>query len=101
MTRLMTVSLQDVGIDMSTGKMDIDVIMTGKPKSQRDKMQAIISLVAALEKDTGSIDENTFYQELVSKHEIDEGQAKILVNQLIKEGVLYSPKPGYIRRTSV
>lgn len=100
-TRLMTVSLQDVGIDISTGKMDIDVIMTGKPKSQRDKMQAIISLVAALEKDTGSIDENTFYQELVSKHEIDEGQAKILVNQLIKEGVLYSPKPGYIRRTSV
>jgi len=99
--RLMTVSLQDVGIDTSTGKMDIDVIMTGRPKSQRDKMQAIISLVATLEKDTGSVEENTLYQELSTKHEIEEGQAKVLINQLIKEGVLYSPKPGYVRRTSV
>lgn len=99
--RLMTVSLQDVGIDTSTGKMDIDVIMTGRPKSQRDKMQTIISLVATLEKDTGSVEENTLYQELSTKHEIEEGQAKVLINQLIKEGVLYSPKPGYVRRTSV
>jgi len=99
--RLMTISLQDVGKDTSTGKMDIDVIMTGRPKSQRDKMRAIISLVATLEKDTGSVEENTLYQELSTKHEIEEGQAKVLINQLIKEGVLYSPKPGYVRRTSV
>jgi len=98
--RLMTVSLQDVGIDTRTGRADIDVIMTGKPKSLRDKMQVVISTVASMEKETGSVDENTLYQEL-SKADIDEEQAKSLVNRLIKEGILYSPTPGHVRRAAV
>jgi replicative DNA helicase Mcm len=98
--RLMKISLQDVGIDTSTGKMDIDVIMTGKPKSLRDKMQIVISMVAKIEKETGNVDENTLYQEL-SKTDIDEEQAKALVSRLMREGILYSPKPGFIKRTAV
>lgn len=98
--RLMKISLQDVGIDTSTGKMDIDVIMTGKPKSLRDKMQLVISMVAKIEKETGNVDENTLYQEL-SKADIDEEQAKALVSRLMREGILYSPKPGFIKRTAV
>lgn len=98
--RLMTLSLQDVGIDTSTGKMDIDVIMTGKPKSLRDKMQVVISTVAKIEKETGNVDENALYQEL-SKAEIDDEQAKGLVSRLMREGILYSPKPGFIKRTAV
>lgn len=99
--RLMTVSLQDVGIDTRTGRADIDVIMTGKPKSLRDKMQVVISTVASMEKETGSVDENKLYQELSTKADIGEEQAKSLVNRLIKEGILYSPTPGYVRRAAV
>lgn len=98
--RLMKISLQDVGIDTSTGKMDIDVIMTGKPKSLRDKMQVVISMIASMEKETGSVDENVLYQELLNKANIDEEQAKALVNRLIREGVLYSPKQGFVKRTA-
>ncbi len=65
--RLMTLSLQDVGIDTATGKVDIDVIMTGKPKSLRDKMQVILSTFVDLEKQLGIVEEPTLYQALCAR----------------------------------
>jgi replicative DNA helicase Mcm len=47
---LMKKSLEQVGIDTSSGKMDIDLIMTGTPKSLRDKLQAVITILAEVEK---------------------------------------------------
>jgi len=98
--RLMTVSLQDVGIDTSTGKVDIDVIMTGKPKSVRDKMAFVIDCVAEMEKETGVVEEKVLYETLSKKADISEEEARRIVGQLIREGVLYSPRTGTIRRTS-
>lgn len=98
--RLMTLSLQDVGIDTTTGKMDIDVIMTGKPKSLRDKMQVVLSTFADLEKQLGIVEDSTLYQALSRKVDITDDEARRLVDQLVKEGILYSPKPGHLKRTA-
>jgi len=98
--RLMTLALQHVGIDTTTGRMDIDVIMTGKPKSLRDRMQSILSTVAALERETGSVQESKLYEELSKRAELSEAEARTLVGQLIRDGILYSPKPGHLKRTA-
>ncbi len=98
--RLMTLSLQDVGIDTTTGKMDIDVIMTGKPKSLRDKMQVVLSTFADLEKQLGIVEDSTLYQALSRKVDVTDEDARRLVDQLVKEGILYSPKPGHLKRTA-
>ncbi len=98
--RLMTISLQDVGIDTATGKMDIDVIMTGKPKSTRDKMQVVLTTMAELERETGTVEDASLYEALGKRVEISEGEARTLVNQLVREGLLYSPKPGQLKRTA-
>jgi replicative DNA helicase Mcm len=98
--RLMTLSLQDVGIDTTTGKIDIDVIMTGKPKSLRDKMQEVLGTFAELEKQLGIVEDSTLYQALARKPDITEDDARRLVDQLVKEGILYSPKPGHLKRTA-
>ena len=98
--RLMTIALQNVGIDTTTGKMDIDVIMTGKPKSLRDRMQSILSTVAALERETGTVQESKLYEELSKRAELTEAEARTLVGQLIRDGILYSPKPGHLKRTA-
>ena len=98
--RLMTLSLQDVGIDTTTGKIDIDVIMTGKPKSLRDKMQEVLSTFAELEKQLGIVEDSTLYQALTRKPDLSEDDARRLVDQLVKEGILYSPKPGHLKRTA-
>lgn len=98
--RLMTISLQDVGIDTTTGEIDIDVIMTGKPKSLRDRMQSILSTVAALERETGSVLESKLYEELTRTAGLSEAEARTLINQLIRDGILYAPKSGHLKRTA-
>jgi len=98
--RIMTVSLTDVGVDVKTGAMDIDVIMTGKPRSLRDSFQRVIETVAELERDTGTVEETVLVAALVDKEKMEEREARRLIAQLIKEGILYSPKPGRLKRTA-
>jgi replicative DNA helicase Mcm len=98
--RLMMLSLEDVGIDTATNKIDIDVIMTGKPKSLRDKMQVVLSTFAELEKQLGIVQDSTLYQALSRKVDISDEEARKLVDQLVREGIIYSPKQGYLKRTA-
>ncbi|HMK82366.1 MAG TPA: minichromosome maintenance protein MCM [Candidatus Bathyarchaeia archaeon] len=98
--RLMMLSLEDVGIDTATNKIDIDVIMTGKPKSLRDKMQVVLSTFAELEKQLGTVQDSILYQALSRKVDITDEEARKLVDQLVREGILYSPKEGYLKRTA-
>ncbi|MBS7626883.1 minichromosome maintenance protein MCM, partial [Candidatus Bathyarchaeota archaeon] len=98
--RLMTVSLQDVGIDTSTGKMDIDVIMTGKPRSLVDRMKDVLDLIAELEKEKGLVEEAALYKALGERKGMSEEQARTIVNRLLREGVVYSPEDGKIKRTA-
>src|SRR5881296_2786763 len=98
--RIMTVSLSDVGGDVKTGAMDIDVIMTGKPRSLRDSFQRVIETVAELERETGTVEETVLVAALVDKEKMEEREARRLIGQLIKEGILYSPKPGRLKRTA-
>jgi replicative DNA helicase Mcm len=98
--RLMTLSLQNVGIDTSTGKIDIDVIMTGKPKSLRDLMQLIRATVSEMEGEEGAAEEGKVLKRLIDEMGLKEEEVRKALNQLVKEGLLYSPKPGFLKRTS-
>ncbi|MEM3516606.1 MAG: ATP-binding protein [Candidatus Bathyarchaeia archaeon] len=97
--KLMNASLQNVGIDVTTGKIDIDVIMTGKPKSLRDTMQIVRAAIAELQDEDGVVEEQKLYKTLIEKFELKEDDVKKAVNQLLKEGLLYAPKPGFLKRT--
>jgi len=95
---LMKKSLQQVGIDVTSGKFDIDIIMTGKPKSLRDKLQSVLSTIVEMEKATGMVGEDDLYDRLQKDFKIDKIEAGKLVNQLAKEGTIYSPKQGYLKK---
>lgn len=97
--KLMDFSLKNVGIDVSTGKIDIDVIMTGKPKSLRDAMQAARSVMAELQDESGMVEESKLREALTERFGIGEEEAKRAIAQLLKEGLFYSPKPGFLKRT--
>lgn len=47
--RLLEYMLKEVGIDIKTGKIDIDLLMTGKPKSQRDRLNLFREVIKELE----------------------------------------------------
>ncbi|MFB3887855.1 MAG: LAGLIDADG family homing endonuclease [Candidatus Bathyarchaeia archaeon] len=96
---LMRRSLEEVGIDMSSYKMDIDIIMTGKPKSVRDKLQVVLSTVIAMEKETGTVEKEALVAELEQKHKISRGEIERMIGQLLREGTLYEPGEGRLKKT--
>ncbi|KPV64382.1 MAG: Minichromosome maintenance protein MCM [Candidatus Bathyarchaeota archaeon BA2] len=96
---IMKRSLEEVGIDISSSKFDIDLIMTGKPKSLRDKLSVVLGTVVEMEKETGMVEKSALLEKLETEREISSGEAERLIGQLVKEGTLYSPREGYLKKT--
>jgi replicative DNA helicase Mcm len=98
--KIMSYALYDVGVDVKTGKIDIDTIMTGKPATVRDSLGRVMAIVAELERETGTVDEKILTAAIVEREKVTDGEARRFVGQLIKEGMIYSPKEGKLKRTS-
>ncbi|MCW4026621.1 MAG: Minichromosome maintenance protein MCM, partial [Candidatus Bathyarchaeota archaeon] len=96
---IMRRSLEEVGIDLSSGKFDIDILMTGKPKSLRDKLRAILSALAEMEKETGIVERPALLERLRIEYDISNEEAERLTAQLRKEGTIFEPRRGYLKRT--
>jgi replicative DNA helicase Mcm len=92
-------SLKEVGIDVTSGKVDIDIIMTGKPKSIRDKLQVVLSAIVEMERETGMVEKSALLEKLEREYEIAISEAERLLGQLIREGTIYSPRDGYLKKT--
>ncbi len=96
---LMIRSFKDVGIDMETGVIDIDIIMTGKPLSLRKKMLKVMSIIERLE---GGIPGNVVNLKDVVNEAKREGLSERDVEEIIetlrREGQIYMPKEGKIAR---
>jgi replicative DNA helicase Mcm len=96
---LMKRSLEEVGIDMSSYKMDIDLIMTGRPKSVRDKLQVVLSAVVDMEKQTGTVEKDALVTVLEEKHKLSRSEIERMIGQLLREGTLYEPGEGKLKKT--
>jgi len=96
---LMQKSLRQVGIDVATGKMDIDIIMTGTPKGVRDRLQLILAVIVEAEKAGEMIHDEDLYQRLQQEYGLARVESSRLLEQLVREGLVYSPKPGYYKKT--
>jgi len=96
---IMKRSLEEVGIDLSSYKVDIDLIMTGRPKSVRDKMQVILSVLIEMEKETGMVEKAALVSELELKHNIPRAETERMIWQLLREGTIYEHREGYLKKT--
>ncbi len=96
---IMKRSLEEVGIDLSSYKVDIDLIMTGRPKSIRDRLGTVIATIMELEKVTGIVERDTLVNELETKHKIPRGEVERMITQLLREGTIYEPREGSLKKT--
>jgi replicative DNA helicase Mcm len=96
---IMRKSLGEVGIDVTSGKQDIDLIMTGKPQSLRNRLQVIMGAIIEMEKETGMVEKSALLERLETEYEINADEAERLIGQLIREGTIYSPKEGCLKKT--
>lgn len=95
---LMKRSLSEVGIDVETGKPDIDVILTGKPKSIRDKFSLVLKIIGEIQEKKGYV-EDAELREALKEYGVDEQEIKMILNRLLSDGKLFTPKPGIYRLT--
>jgi len=96
---IMKRSLEEVGIDLSSYKIDIDIIMTGRSKSMRDRLQIILTALIEMEKETGMVEKESLETQLEEKYKISRAEADRLLSQLLREGTIYEPREGYLKKT--
>jgi replicative DNA helicase Mcm len=97
--QLVKFSLHDVGIDPESGKYDIDIWLTGKSRSQREREVCVLGIIKELE---GKYDGSAPVEEVERLAE-SKGVGLGFVREFIKRekdrGYLYESKPGMIARS--
>ncbi len=73
--------------------------MTGKPKSLQDKLKVILTVLREMETETGAVKRQDLLDRLGSEFDIRRGEAERLIGQLIREGMVYEPRTGYLKKT--
>ncbi|RLI33650.1 Minichromosome maintenance protein MCM [Candidatus Bathyarchaeota archaeon] len=97
--RIMKKSLQAVGAIREGEIVDIDTIMTGKPAAFRDKLVTVLRVVEELQREYGEAELEELYRRLEEFYGVGRGDAEKIVKRALQDGMLYSPRPGSVRKT--
>ena len=91
-------SLHEAGIDPESGKVDIDILMTGKSRSQRQNIERIQEIIKDLEGQFGGAAPIEEIKKLASAEGIRERFVDQMIEEEKRRGHLYEPKPGLVSR---
>jgi replicative DNA helicase Mcm len=95
--RLTEYVLEKVSRDRETGKLDIDIIATGRPKSQVDKINSIMNIAQRIQSQLGAIEIARLVAQAVDEGIADEMSVRRMIDDLIYKGELYKIKPGFVK----
>jgi replicative DNA helicase Mcm len=91
-------SLEQVGIDTKTGFVDVDLIMTGVPKSQREKVLRLLDIIRELEAEYEGAVPIKKVKERAANEGISERFVDYVINKEKDQGTLYSPTQETVAR---
>lgn len=98
--RLIKSFLSQVGMDQSTGKLDIDTLMVGRAKSTSDKMAQVFDLFKAMEKENeGNPIRRDQFLERADAEGLGRAFAERTLQTWLNDGVIYEPKTGFLKKT--
>lgn len=95
---LFRASLKQMGIEDESGKPDIDMLMTGHSRSQREKFRKIMEIIDELEEDYGEGAPIGAVKEEARAEGIDREFVEEMIEREKKKGRLYSPSEELISR---
>ena len=84
---------------MTTGEIDIDILYTGKPRSLQMQLQKVLSVISEMERVPGSVRDDDLFEALLQDHGISRSEAARLIGVLMRDGTIYSPRPGFYKKT--
>lgn len=95
---LIKTSLRDAGFDIEKGKVDVDLFMTGIPRSQREKHLRLMKIIEELEEKYGGAAPLEQIFQMADSEKIDRRFVDWVISEEKKRGHLYEPKQGMISR---
>jgi len=91
--------MRQVMTDKATGTLDVDTIATGKPKSERDKLQKVDTIMEIIREHLKTKD-SADVEEVVgdaASYDIDEHTARKIIAELQRKGDIYEKEHGHVR----
>ena len=90
--------LQDAGVDVNTGKVDLGVLQ-GRAHSEVSKMQLFMDILRSLEGEPKTpVDEKLFLKELEKSTKFTADEARSYIRRMLREASIYESKPGHYNR---
>lgn len=96
--RLMKFSLQQLGMDQETGRFDIDVMESGMASSKRKKIGIMLEIITGMQETGRDVAISDIEAEAQTRG-IEESDARDIIERLRREGTIFEPRAGYVRKT--
>ncbi len=96
--RIMMSSLARVGIDIESGRLDIDVIETGVSSTTRAKKKKFMEFLNKLLDSVGGEIELSELVKRAREEGFEKDFVQEMINELRKSGEIYMPKPGKVAK---
>ncbi|MFO8019517.1 MAG: LAGLIDADG family homing endonuclease [Promethearchaeia archaeon] len=93
--------LTDTGYDEATGKIDVDRIVAGESRSKLNKLENLLDRMKEMfsENNWQELQRKDIIQSLELEEDLDKKFVQDALENLIRDGDIYEPKPGYIKFT--
>lgn len=98
--RLYLAFLKSVGIDIESGAIDIDAVVTGVPASRREAYIKVVELLKKLEEAEKGPVKIDYLKAEAEKMGVPPAEVQRIIDLLIRNGEAYTPRPGYIKHIS-
>lgn len=96
-TTLIERSLRDVGLDPESGEFDVDLVETGRPKSQRQRLKLLQSVIDELsEQHTDGAPHEEVVEKMVSAG-VEQEKAEKAITKQLQKGNIYQPSTDTLR----
>ena len=89
--------MRSVYTDPESGDLDVDWVIQGTSKTQRNRAQAIHAIITDLVAAYGTDVPLVAVLDQAEQEGMDRGKAEDMVEKMIREGVLYAPSNGVVR----
>lgn len=98
-TRLVFRFLRQVGMDMETGAIDVDIILTGVPQKKRSRIGIVQTELENMQRELqGPVPKDELVERVMKVSKLTRTDIEKLIDALKSSGAIYEPRPGFLSR---
>jgi replicative DNA helicase Mcm len=93
---LLNFVMKAIMTDTETGRIDVDIISTGRSQSERERVIRVMDIIKELSAQYDAVEIEMVIQEAKGVN-IEESKTRRIIDELIRNGEIYFPKHGFVK----